>query len=78
MRVLSFSGVDIPWSTLLKLTDLQSSTRSSVEARLDLVIAANANGAVIEADRFAAVCANMFENLVNVIMSKKGTPTTAE
>ncbi|KAK8858838.1 hypothetical protein IAR55_003068 [Kwoniella newhampshirensis] len=59
MRVLSFSGVDIPWTLLLDLVDLQATMRSSLESRLDLVIAINANGQAIDAAGFAEMGAKV-------------------
>ncbi|WVO14301.1 hypothetical protein L204_101933 [Cryptococcus depauperatus] len=67
MRVLSFSGVEIPWEALLALVDQQAtgnlSTRdksySVSEAKLDLVIAVGANCTPIEASKFIALCARV-------------------
>ncbi|WWD18729.1 hypothetical protein CI109_103183 [Kwoniella shandongensis] len=59
MKVLSFSGVEIPWPLLFDLIELQATMRTSVEARLDLVIAVNANGQVIDAAGFADVSAKL-------------------
>ncbi|OCF37304.1 hypothetical protein I316_01213 [Kwoniella heveanensis BCC8398] len=56
MRVLSFSGVEVPWTVLIDLVDLQATTRSSTDARGDLVIAVGANGAPIDAEGFARLC----------------------
>jgi hypothetical protein len=69
MRVLSFSGVEIPWPTLLELAERQVSG-CSVEAKLDLVIAVNANGAAIEPGRFALVCADLFDHIARDIPSR--------
>jgi hypothetical protein len=68
MRVLSFSGVEIPWPTLLELAERQGSG-CSVEAKLDLVIAVNANGAAIEPGRFAIICADLFDHIARDILS---------
>ncbi|ORY30604.1 hypothetical protein BCR39DRAFT_529130 [Naematelia encephala] len=64
MRVLAFSGVEIPWPTLTALVDKQTRSNSSDEARLDLVIAVNGNASFIEPERFAILCSQMFVNLV--------------
>lgn len=69
MRVLSYSGVEIPWELLLPLVDLQarspaftcddSAYGASAEAKLDLVIAINSNRAVIEPQTFASTCSQL-------------------
>ncbi|WVF68781.1 hypothetical protein IAT40_003553 [Kwoniella sp. CBS 6097] len=56
MRVLSFSGVEVPWTVLINLVDLQATTRSGTDARGDLVIAIGANGAQIDPEGFARLC----------------------
>jgi hypothetical protein len=78
-RVLSFSGVEIPWETLVQLInlsseplsvtqdsqgDVKSASRSNRKARLDLVIAVNANAAWIEPQEFAKLCCRMFAGFV--------------
>ena len=72
MRVLAYSGVEIPWPLLTDLIQLQTLTSSSVDARLDLVIAVNANGAPIEPDHFAQLCCQMFINLAKSMDSPAG------
>nr|XP_019045323.1 hypothetical protein I302_05712 [Kwoniella bestiolae CBS 10118]OCF24253.1 hypothetical protein I302_05712 [Kwoniella bestiolae CBS 10118] len=59
LRVLSFSGVEIPWNLLTDLVELQSTTRSETDARLDLVIAVGANGMIMDPEAFAGLCAKM-------------------
>lgn len=69
MRVLSYSGVEIPWELLLSLIDLQARSPAftfdgsvggvSAEAKLDLVIAVNSNRAVIEPQTFANACSRL-------------------
>nr|XP_018262073.1 uncharacterized protein I303_05088 [Kwoniella dejecticola CBS 10117]OBR84231.1 hypothetical protein I303_05088 [Kwoniella dejecticola CBS 10117] len=61
LRVLSFSGVDIPWELLMDMVELQStsSTRNEVYARLDLVIAIGANGMPLDPEVFAGLCGKM-------------------
>jgi len=63
MRVLSFSGAEVPWPILTRLIERQTSNTSSREASLDLVIAVNTNGAPIDSERFAALCCQMFLNV---------------
>ncbi|WRT68054.1 uncharacterized protein IL334_005029 [Kwoniella shivajii] len=63
LRVLSFSGVEIPWNLLIDLVELQSTTRSEVEARLDLVIAVGANGMALEPEAFAGLCAKVSKGI---------------
>ena len=69
-RVLAFSGAEIPWPTLSNLVDLQASTTSSIEARSDLAIAVNANGAIIDPDSFAKISCQMFVNLANSLRDR--------
>lgn len=69
MRVLSYSGVEIPWELLLSLIDLQARSPAftfdgsvrgvSAEAKLDLVIAVNSNRAMIEPQTFANACSRL-------------------
>ncbi|OCF56840.1 hypothetical protein L486_05695 [Kwoniella mangroviensis CBS 10435] len=59
LRVLSFSGVEIPWNVLIDLVELQSTTQSEVDARLDLVIAVGANGMIMDPEAFAGLCAKV-------------------
>ncbi|WWC96533.1 hypothetical protein V866_003401 [Kwoniella sp. B9012] len=59
LRVLSFSGVEIPWNVLIDLVELQSTTQSEVDARLDLVIAVGANGMTMDPADFAGLCAKV-------------------
>ncbi|OXG10991.1 hypothetical protein C366_06495 [Cryptococcus neoformans Tu401-1] len=69
MRVLSYSGVEIPWELLMSLVDLQAGSPAftfdgivggaSAEAKLDLVIAINSNRAVIEPQTFASACSRL-------------------
>lgn len=78
-RVLSFSGVDIPWATLVQMIDLQAKRlsviqdsqgdvreafKSDLDARLDLVIAVNANAAWIEPEEFAKLCCKLLAGFV--------------
>ncbi|WVR06582.1 hypothetical protein IAU60_003614 [Kwoniella sp. DSM 27419] len=56
MRVLAYSGVEIPWPTLLDLVELQSNTQSGLDSKLDLIIAVGANGSPIEPEDFARLC----------------------
>ena len=60
MRVLAFSGVEVPWQTLTALIDLLQSEGTSVKSKLDLVVAVNANGRAIEPAEFARLCARLF------------------
>ncbi|KAK4689023.1 hypothetical protein P7C73_g1090, partial [Tremellales sp. Uapishka_1] len=70
IRVLAFSGVEVPWSTLTELIELQGFSRSSVEARLDLVIAVHANGCDIQPEPFAKLCCAMFVGLSKGLLGR--------
>jgi len=78
-RVLSFSGVEIPWETLVQIINLQAKRlsviqesagdlkeafKSDLDARLDLVIAVNANAAWIEPQEFATLCCKLLAGFV--------------
>ncbi|ODN74054.1 hypothetical protein L202_07524 [Cryptococcus amylolentus CBS 6039] len=69
MRVLSFSGAEIPWELLQVLIDQQVEFGVDVppEASLDVVIAVSANGAPLEPKTFAGLCSIMattvFDNI---------------
>ncbi len=67
MRVLAFSGVQTPWSTLTRLIDLQPTSSASMQAKLDLVIAVNANVTLIAPDQFARLSCSMFVNHVDCV-----------
>lgn len=60
MRVLAFSGVEIPWSTLSGFIDLST---PSFQTRLDLVIAIAANESIIPPIRLAEMCCSLIRNL---------------
>ncbi|WVQ73477.1 hypothetical protein IAR50_003049 [Cryptococcus sp. DSM 104548] len=67
MRVLSFSGAEVPWELLQVLIDQQTEFGMDVppEASLDLVIAVGANGAPLEPRIFAGLCAKMATTVFN-------------
>lgn len=62
MRVLSFSGVEVPWDLLGDLAKHQTIS-SSNEALMDLVIAVGANITDIDAGAFAQLCSALLEKV---------------
>ena len=80
MRVLAFSGVEIPWPVLTGLINQQTSTKTSDLARLDLIIAVNANGAPIDPRQFAQLSCQMYVNLARDVANRpdQTAPTTEE
>ncbi|KAL7420508.1 hypothetical protein Q5752_004458 [Cryptotrichosporon argae] len=79
-RVLAFSGAEVPWPTLTSLLDLQTSTRSSMDARLDLAIAIASNGAAIDGTRFAQIASHALATLTLALeqRSTAAAPTPLE
>nr|XP_019013028.1 uncharacterized protein I206_02525 [Kwoniella pini CBS 10737]OCF51809.1 hypothetical protein I206_02525 [Kwoniella pini CBS 10737] len=74
LRVLSFSGVDVPWELLMDLVELQSTTRNEIDARLDLVIAIGANSTSLNPEAFAGLCAKMSNGIFQDIAESKDVP----
>lgn len=64
-RVLSFSGVDIPWEALTAIIRRQGKNLTSIEAKLDLIIAVNANGEPLSPASFAEICCQIFMNVAS-------------
>jgi hypothetical protein len=60
LRVLSYSGVEIPWTLLSEITASNGTQNLSNDSRLDLVIAVDANSAAIAPSEFARLCCRMF------------------
>lgn len=78
MRVLAFSGVEIPWELLQSLVDLGTAMECSMEARLDLIIAVDANAAYMDSADFAHTCDRLMVNPEDLSGSVRLTPKPSE
>ena len=65
LRVLSFSGIEIPWPLINTMVDRQETQKSSLESRIDLVIAVNANSARTDPAAFARLCCRILTNFAD-------------
>jgi hypothetical protein len=60
MRVLSFSGVEVPWRIIRRLIDIESQSISHMnKTKIDLAIAMQANTAYLDPREFADMCVNL-------------------
>ena len=64
LRVLSFSGVEVPWSLVKQMADIGREQALTMEARMDLIVSINANSTRIEPSEFAELCCRMFVDSV--------------
>lgn len=64
-RVLSFSGVDVPWSILIPIIESMTDASDNLETILDLVITVNANAAWIDPSEFAKLCNKLFISFIS-------------
>jgi hypothetical protein len=71
LRVLSCSGVEVPWESLTALLDLDSLAQLSHEARFDLVLAASVNSTPIAHDAHAQLVSRLFANVVASIEERR-------
>lgn len=62
--MLSFSGVEIPWSLVKQIANIGREQTLTIESRMDLIVSINANSTPIEPSEFAELCCRMFVDLV--------------
>lgn len=74
LRVLAFSGVEIPWAMLTAIIDTSTHSHRNLDSTLDLVIAVNANAAWIDPTDFAKLCCKMFVDVVTFSISGPSAP----
>lgn len=60
LRVLSFSGVEVPWELVTAIIDRHDVEGASLESQVDIVIAVNANMTRVEPTDFAKLCCRIF------------------
>jgi len=60
MRVLTASGVEVPWEMMSHLIENIGSDRPALEAIADLIHASESNTATIPAESYAALCCQLF------------------
>jgi len=60
MRVLTVSGVEVPWEMMSHLIENIGSDRPALEAIADLIHASESNTATIPAESYAVLCCQLF------------------
>jgi len=60
MRVLTASGVEVPWEMMSHLIENSGADWPALEAIVDLIHASESNTAPIPAESYAALCCQLF------------------
>lgn len=67
MRVLSYSGAEIPWRIIRALIHVESqSAAQMLEVKIDLAVAVRANTAYLDSREFADICVKLLVDFVGI------------